>query len=60
MLSDHGMTDQGGHGGASQSETDTLALFCAATPMALTDDANIPSHWFDNLFILIIIVYYYC
>ena len=45
LLSDHGMTDAGGHGGTSHAESSTVALFVAASAAALADEGVAPAHW---------------
>jgi ethanolaminephosphotransferase len=45
ICSDHGMTDQGGHGGTSLPESSTVAIFAAASSAALVDEGDVPSHW---------------
>jgi hypothetical protein len=45
LVSDHGMSDVGGHGGTSNAESSTVALFIAASAAALRDEGAIPSHW---------------
>ena len=42
MVSDHGMTENGNHGGSSYEETDSLALF-----IGLENDVSgfVPSIW---------------
>jgi ethanolaminephosphotransferase len=45
VCSDHGMTDQGGHGGTTLPESSTVAVFAAASAAALVDEGDVPSHW---------------
>jgi ethanolaminephosphotransferase len=45
VCSDHGMTDQGGHGGTTLPESSTVAVFAAASAAALVDEGEVPSHW---------------
>lgn len=41
VVSDHGMTESGNHGGSSYEETDSLALFIGL-------DSNFPSYALSN------------
>ncbi|XP_021713995.1 GPI ethanolamine phosphate transferase 2-like isoform X1 [Chenopodium quinoa] len=40
LVSDHGMTESGNHGGSSYEETDSLALFIGASSKAPRDDVS--------------------
>jgi len=44
VVSDHGMTDGGNHGGSSFEETDALAIFVPSDAAPSTDASSAPLH----------------
>ena len=49
MVSDHGMTENGNHGGSSYEETDSLLLFIGSKSHA-TDSASVISNDVNQVF----------
>ncbi|KAL3845136.1 hypothetical protein ACJIZ3_002539 [Penstemon smallii] len=47
IVSDHGMTESGNHGGSSYEETDSLALFVGAEKFSYAPETNNKAHQVD-------------
>jgi len=53
VVSDHGMTENGNHGGSSYEETDSIALFIGPKPHTFHHSSSNP----DTIFQVITLLY---